>query len=78
MTTKPLSGNLENSALVKENDDTVLSVIEPKSIPWLVKLLKDFNSEQEDRNFDVSVFPCNVCFAEKMGSQSIRFQGIFV
>ena len=53
------------------------SVIEAKQpmTPKLVKVLKDFNSEQEIRNFDVSLFPCNVCFTERMGSQSIRFPG---
>jgi len=41
----------------------------------LVKHLKEFNEEEEGRRFDASVFPCNVCFAEKLGSQSIRFPG---
>ena len=41
----------------------------------LVKFLKEFNEQEEGRRFDSSLFSCNVCFAEKLGSQSIRFPG---
>ena len=60
-----------------ENEITQQAAKQSENIFRIVKLLKEFNDEEEGRRFDASVFPCNVCFAEKMGSQSIRFPGKF-
>ena len=65
----------KTSDLLPSKSDTKNPTVIEKTIPSLVKYLKEFNSDEEIRNFDLSVFPCNVCFAEKMGSQSIRFPG---
>ena len=71
-----MAENKISDVLPSKSDTKTPTVIE-KSIPSLVKYLKQFNSDEEIRNFDLAVFPCNVCFAEKMGSQSIRFPGQF-
>jgi hypothetical protein len=65
----------QGSSVEKNRQSPVLPKETEMKVDSLVKFLKEFNEKEEGRLFDASVFPCNVCFAEKLGSNSIRFPG---
>ncbi len=46
-----------------------------KFVPGLVRYLKDFDAQEEERVFNQGVYDCKVCFSEKLGSDCIRFHG---
>ena len=46
-------------------------------VPPIVKDLKDFDEAQSERIFRRTVFPCGVCFEEKLGKECLKFASKF-
>ena len=43
--------------------------------PTVVKLLKDFHAEMEEKEFHQGMFDCDICFNQKSGAKCIKFAG---
>ena len=50
-----------------------MTKIDIEENPKIVKLLKNFNENQEIEAFNSQVFECIICFAEKLGKNCLRF-----
>ncbi|KAJ8297615.1 hypothetical protein KUTeg_024146 [Tegillarca granosa] len=73
--TSPLDLNIRrNSSLDQESSPLDSRAIqELASQSRLIPVILEYDKQEKQREFDKSVFLCNVCFMEKVGSQCIHF-----
>ncbi|KAJ8318640.1 hypothetical protein KUTeg_003731, partial [Tegillarca granosa] len=73
--TSPLDLNIRrNSSLDQESSPVDSRAIqELASQSRLIPVILEYDKQEKQREFDKSVFLCNVCFMEKVGSQCIHF-----